>query len=584
MIIEIIDNLPLPQRLCIYYYYYEHLTVAQIAENLGANESTVRTRLAVAREKIRKELEQLNEEEGIKLYSAVPLMLTPILNQGLQEFDMPQELLNSMLDNISASAITGVSVAGTGATTSIAITVMGIKTKIAIIAASVIVAIGITTGVLWVVKPWEDSVPVIADTSEQTGELTAPLTTVPEETEPEPKREEVSDEDREALEEFLQIVSGLRTQRFPIFDDINDVPIGNIMLCFGENSEPDIIYDNEQRERLFDSDPTVVHGYYLNSLDNFLKENLNPNFSIKSYNFENFYEDVWPRYYLYDVENAAIAPGHSMSAGQYVLLTHGWHEIDITDMYKLGNKYYVYVTRTEGEVDWGNENEGEILNENGMVNEEPHLIEQLIHIFEKNENGLFNIVSIQLDEDGEEAESKENHESEELNLDWVNAYKEIINSIDDLSMYASEGLFLYDLDEDEIPELFIDSGSYEIRTVYSFKNGKTLELGNLVGSLFKVDDYNGIYSRFILDGGHSEGDAYYEIIDDKLVQQMRLERSYPGGVVDIVFTYSYNDEEISSEEYYELYNKYFDEKNLISNNAYGIDDIDQMFDDYIDTM
>ncbi|MCL2693627.1 MAG: sigma-70 family RNA polymerase sigma factor, partial [Oscillospiraceae bacterium] len=98
IITDIIDGLPLPQRVCVYYYYYEHLTIAQIAENLATNESTVKNRLALAREKIRKAVERLEEKEGIKLYGVMPLMLTPILRIALQQFQMPQGAMTKILD------------------------------------------------------------------------------------------------------------------------------------------------------------------------------------------------------------------------------------------------------------------------------------------------------------------------------------------------------------------------------------------------------------------------------------------------------------------------------------------------------
>ena len=135
MIVDIIDNLPLPQRLCIYYYYYEHLTVAQIAENLETNENTVKTRLSAARAKIRKELERLNEDEGIKLYSFVPLMLTPILKLPLQNFEMPHGLTDGMLGRITAANVKGA-------------IVMGAKVKIAMVLGGIVLAGVITAGVL----------------------------------------------------------------------------------------------------------------------------------------------------------------------------------------------------------------------------------------------------------------------------------------------------------------------------------------------------------------------------------------------------------------------------------------------------
>jgi RNA polymerase sigma factor (sigma-70 family) len=52
-IVEIIDMLPLSQRVCVYHYYYEDLSIKEISEQLSANENTVKTRLALARKKIR---------------------------------------------------------------------------------------------------------------------------------------------------------------------------------------------------------------------------------------------------------------------------------------------------------------------------------------------------------------------------------------------------------------------------------------------------------------------------------------------------------------------------------------------------
>jgi|GEM_PF-6344892 len=79
IIYEIIQQLPLPQRACVYFFYYERLTVAEIAAELSCNENTVKTRLSLAREKIRAELEKREDEDGLKLYNAVPLLLIPIM-------------------------------------------------------------------------------------------------------------------------------------------------------------------------------------------------------------------------------------------------------------------------------------------------------------------------------------------------------------------------------------------------------------------------------------------------------------------------------------------------------------------------
>ena len=52
--------LPEAHRLVLYLYYYQGYTAGEIAEMLGENPSTVRSRLAAARKKLKLRL----EEEG----------------------------------------------------------------------------------------------------------------------------------------------------------------------------------------------------------------------------------------------------------------------------------------------------------------------------------------------------------------------------------------------------------------------------------------------------------------------------------------------------------------------------------------
>jgi RNA polymerase sigma-70 factor, ECF subfamily len=52
-------NLPVKYREVIYFYYYEELTIKDLAELLGINHNTVKTRLKRAKELLKKELEEL---------------------------------------------------------------------------------------------------------------------------------------------------------------------------------------------------------------------------------------------------------------------------------------------------------------------------------------------------------------------------------------------------------------------------------------------------------------------------------------------------------------------------------------------
>lgn len=69
---EILDGLPEEQKLCILMYYYEELSVAEIAEALDCSTGTVKSRLNYARKKIKADVEEL-ERKGTKLYGVAPL-------------------------------------------------------------------------------------------------------------------------------------------------------------------------------------------------------------------------------------------------------------------------------------------------------------------------------------------------------------------------------------------------------------------------------------------------------------------------------------------------------------------------------
>jgi RNA polymerase sigma-70 factor (ECF subfamily) len=189
IIIEVIDSLPLPQRAVIYYYYFEGLTISQIAETLACAEGTVKSRLAVARAKIREALEKKEKEEGIKLY-AMPLLIAPVLRIASQQFEMPSGLLDSVWNSITiqASATTATTATATTitATSTVAETtggiVMALKTKILLAVAGVVVLGGITTAVI-LANSGNDAevVPAVAPIT-----TTAPIiTTTPQPAEPE---------------------------------------------------------------------------------------------------------------------------------------------------------------------------------------------------------------------------------------------------------------------------------------------------------------------------------------------------------------------------------------------------------------
>ena len=68
----ILNQLSEEQRLCVLMYYYEELSISEIADTLDCSTGTVKSRLNYARKYIKNEVENL-EKKGTKLYSIAPL-------------------------------------------------------------------------------------------------------------------------------------------------------------------------------------------------------------------------------------------------------------------------------------------------------------------------------------------------------------------------------------------------------------------------------------------------------------------------------------------------------------------------------
>lgn len=78
LIMEIINKLPEDKRLCVLMYYYQEMSIAEIASAIEISEANVKYRLYIARKTIKEELEAL-EKEGTKLYGAIPFTVLPSL-------------------------------------------------------------------------------------------------------------------------------------------------------------------------------------------------------------------------------------------------------------------------------------------------------------------------------------------------------------------------------------------------------------------------------------------------------------------------------------------------------------------------
>ncbi|MCL2633342.1 MAG: sigma-70 family RNA polymerase sigma factor [Oscillospiraceae bacterium] len=166
-LIEIINNLPLDERVAVYFYYIEKLDVSQIAEQLAISPDEVGERLTHARAKIKEDTDKDNNPLGAIFVTGGLIAFIPILKTAMKTSDFPSEVMNVIAKmNISASAATS---AGTAVTTA----ALPIKTIAAVIG-GVVVTGGLVAGVL-IADPfdWRNTTPAYVDSDETRRTTTA---------------------------------------------------------------------------------------------------------------------------------------------------------------------------------------------------------------------------------------------------------------------------------------------------------------------------------------------------------------------------------------------------------------------------
>lgn len=125
LVSEILDSLSDEQRLVVGMYYYEQMSVSEIAELLECSENTVKSRLNYARKKIKGKVEDL-EKKGTKLYSLAPLPFLLLLLRELasQTAAIPAAILQGIQAQaaISTSAVVSGTAKATAKATAEAVT------------------------------------------------------------------------------------------------------------------------------------------------------------------------------------------------------------------------------------------------------------------------------------------------------------------------------------------------------------------------------------------------------------------------------------------------------------------------------
>ena len=87
---NLIDELPEDQRMCLLMYYFEELSINEIAESLELNNNTIKSRLNYARKRIKEKVEDL-QKQGTHLCGVAPIpFLVWMLLQEEQAVAVPQ--------------------------------------------------------------------------------------------------------------------------------------------------------------------------------------------------------------------------------------------------------------------------------------------------------------------------------------------------------------------------------------------------------------------------------------------------------------------------------------------------------------
>lgn len=107
MIQEILDTLPIEQRMVTIMYYFEEMTTREIAVNLSCNENTVKSRLVYAKKQIEKSVLHF-EKQGTKLYGLLPIpFFSWLLTQGVEAYRLPSYITEEVLHNVISSVMGG---------------------------------------------------------------------------------------------------------------------------------------------------------------------------------------------------------------------------------------------------------------------------------------------------------------------------------------------------------------------------------------------------------------------------------------------------------------------------------------------
>ena len=156
LVSEIIDNLPIEQKICIFQYYYEEKSMEEIAIAIGASKEAVKSRIRYGKNKLRKEILAL-EKKGVKIRTVgilpIPFALWVMKQESKAAFGATPVFKQNLLTRITESNASGYITTETMVNTSSKATsgVLGKLTGMSLshkIAAGII-AVGLTGGAIY---------------------------------------------------------------------------------------------------------------------------------------------------------------------------------------------------------------------------------------------------------------------------------------------------------------------------------------------------------------------------------------------------------------------------------------------------
>jgi len=146
MILELIDALPYQQRQTVLFYYYDEMTIDQIAALMECPAGTVKSRLNYARQQIKNGVEE-HERKGVKLYGIATLPILTLLLRGQAEaMSIPSTLGSSVAPIIQGIGVPSSAAPGTtvayGAATTTGTSTVALSTKIILCVLAAVIVIG----------------------------------------------------------------------------------------------------------------------------------------------------------------------------------------------------------------------------------------------------------------------------------------------------------------------------------------------------------------------------------------------------------------------------------------------------------